>query len=200
MKKSIFGLAFGVLALSGIQITAQAAVNLEEGKVAFDTCRGCHSSPGYSNAYPTFYVPKVGGQRAAYIASALQAYREQKRPHGTMKANANGLTDKTIENIAAYLEASKAKPSASPADGDAVKGKELAQTCLGCHAEGPDAGPAIPRLAGQYGNYLVKAMKEYQSGKRNNALMQSMVKDLSDKDLTDLSAYFASLKGLVTAE
>lgn len=189
-----------MLTLSGTLTTDVRAADVEEGKIAFETCRGCHSIPNYSNVYPTYYVPKIGGQRAEYIVSALKAYKEKNRPHGTMKANAYNLSDKTMENIAKYLETSKNRGSSSPATGDASIGKKLAEPCVGCHAEGPNAGANIPRLAGQYGNYLVKVMKDYQSGKRNNALMQSMVQDLSDEDLENIAAYFAGMKGLSAVE
>ena len=201
MKKSAVAFALGILALTGAQATVQAA-DAEAGKIAFETCRGCHSIPNYSNVYPTYYVPKIGGQRAGYIVSALKAYKENNRPHGTMKANAYDLSDETIENIAEYLASLESQGHSSPTDGDKDVGKKLAESCVVCHAEGPDAdaGGNIPRLAGQHGNYLVKAIKDYQSGKRNNALMQSTVKDLSEEDLENISAYFASMDGLSTVE
>lgn len=199
MKKSVIAFAVGVLAVSISQIKAQAA-DLEAGRAAFETCRGCHSIPAYSNAYPTYYVPKIGGQSAEYIVSALKSYREQNRSHRTMSANSHDLSDKTIENIAAYIEAAPGRETKSPYTGDPEAGKKLAQTCLGCHAEGKDRQKNVPRLAGQYGNYLVKAMQQYQSGKRNNSLMQSMVQGLSNDDLENISAYFASLKGLNTTD
>ena len=199
MKKSAVAFALGILTLTNTQSNVQAA-DAEAGKIAFETCRGCHSIPNYSNVYPTYYVPKVGGQRAEYIVSALKAYKEKGRPHGTMKANTYDLSDQTMENIAKYLESSKTRGNSSPAKGDASIGKKLAESCVGCHAEGPNAGSGIPRLAGQYGNYLVKVMKDYQSGKRNNALMQSMVNGLSQEDLENISAYFASMKGLSAVE
>ncbi len=194
MKKSIFAVVCVLLTWTGVSYVQ--AANVEEGKAAFETCRGCHSSPGYSNVYPTFYVPKIGGQRADYVAAALKAYREKSRPHGTMKANSYDLTDKKIENIAAYTEVSAGKKSKAAASGNPAKGKKLAESCVGCHTNDPKAGGNIPILAGQYGNYLVKAMKEYQSGKRNNPIMQSMLNGLSEQDLEDISAYFAYQTGL----
>ena len=187
------------LALTVIPFNVGAA-DADAGKIAFETCRGCHSLPRYSNVYPTYYVPKIGGQRAEYIFSALKAYQERQRSHGTMIANSYDLSDQTMENIAQYLEASKGKGEKSPTHGDAKLGKKLAESCEGCHSEGSNVGPNIPRLAGQYGNYLVKAMKDYQSGKRNNAMMQSMVDGLSEQELENIAAYFAGMKGLTTVQ
>jgi cytochrome c553 len=199
MKNSLFAFICSLIVLSFTQMNAQAA-DIKAGKVAFETCRGCHSSPGYSNVYPTFYVPKVGGQRAGYIAEALKAYKLKSRPHGTMKANSYDLSEQKIENIAAYVESATAKKRSAAAKGSAKKGKQLAASCEGCHTNKLNDGATAPILAGQYGNYLVKAMKDYQIGKRNNPVMQSMLNGLSDDDLHDISAYFAGMQALTAVK
>ena len=199
MKKSIITFVCSLLALTNAQINVFAA-DAEEGRVAFETCRGCHSAPGYSNVYPTFYVPKIGGQLAQYTVAALKAYKEQARPHGTMKANTYDLSEKTIENIAAHTEASVGSKSQAPASGNPVNGKKLAASCSGCHTNKLKDGGNVPILAGQYGNYLVKVMEDYQSGKRNNPVMQSMLNGFSKDDLEDISAYYAAMKGLSTVK
>jgi cytochrome c553 len=86
MNNKAMAMAIGLTALSNIQLTAQAA-DVDAGRDAFETCRGCHSAPGYSNVYPTYYVPKIGGQVAGYTVAALTAYKESNRPRGTMMAN-----------------------------------------------------------------------------------------------------------------
>lgn len=199
MKKSICVFVSGLLALLMTHAHAKDP-DLKNGKAAFETCRGCHSIPGYSNAYPTFNVPKIGGQRADYLAAALQAYKDGARPHGTMKANAHDLSEQTIADIAAYVQANPGNVHSAPADGDPVKGKELAQGCVSCHTNNLKDGGNIPILAGQYGNYLFKAMRDYQSGKRNNPIMQSMLNGLSEDDLMDISSYFAYMKALSEVE
>lgn len=73
------------------------------GRLAAETCIGCHGVEGYFNVYPSYHVPKIGGQQAGYIASALKAYRDKSRQHDTMHANAVNLTDQTIADIAAYF-------------------------------------------------------------------------------------------------
>ena len=70
-------------------------------------CMGCHAIPGYSNVYPTYHVPRVGGQHAEYIVAALKAYRAKERSHPTMQAQASTLSDKDIDDIAAFFSASK---------------------------------------------------------------------------------------------
>jgi len=199
MNKKAIALALGVTALSSVQMTVQAA-NVEAGRDAFETCRGCHTSPAASNVYPTYYVPKVGGQVAAYTVAALNAYKTSNRPHRTMMANTYDLSERTIEDIAAYLATATGSKKANADGGNAKKGKKLAASCMACHNDDTSEGATNPRLAGQHANYLEKAMQEYQSGDRKNALMQSMVQGLSEDDIKDIAAYFVAQKGLTAVK
>lgn len=92
-----------VAIVSGLFGTAFAAGDPEKGKVRGDTCLGCHGIVSYTNVYPTFHVPKLGQQHEMYLVAALKAYRNGERNHPTMEAQAAGLTDQEIEDIAAYL-------------------------------------------------------------------------------------------------
>ncbi len=83
------------------------AADPEAGRIKANTCLGCHGSAGYQNVYPTYHVPKIGGQHAAYLESALKAYRDKQRSHATMHANASLLSDEDIADIAAYLSTLK---------------------------------------------------------------------------------------------
>lgn len=75
----------------------------QAGRVKADSCLGCHGIPSYTNTYPTYHVPKVGGQNEAYIISALLAYRAGQRSHDTMHINALALSDQDIADIAAFF-------------------------------------------------------------------------------------------------
>ena len=77
------------------------------GKLKSEACLGCHAIPGYNNVYPTYKVPKLAGQHAEYIVSALKAYQTEDRKHPTMQANAMVLTDQDINDIANYFESLK---------------------------------------------------------------------------------------------
>lgn len=77
------------------------------GKSKAETCLGCHAIPGYNNVYPTYKVPKLAGQHAEYIISALKSYQNKDRNHETMHANAIGLSDQDIKDIANYFESVK---------------------------------------------------------------------------------------------
>jgi cytochrome c553 len=81
----------------------------EAGRLKSNTCMGCHGIPGYTNAYPTYRVPKLGGQSPEYLAAALKAYRSGERPHKTMQAQAANLSDQDIQDIAAFLATAPGK-------------------------------------------------------------------------------------------
>jgi cytochrome c5 len=134
--KTVLSCAFAML--SG---PALAQGNIEAGKLKADTCMGCHGVPSYSNVYPTYHVPKLGGQHAAYIVAALQAYKTGQRDHDTMHAQAATLSTQDMEDIAAWFESlgtdaaqaapapassgaqqQKTKPTSAPAAND--KGKK----------------------------------------------------------------------------
>jgi len=83
--------------------TAQAAGDVEAGKIKAYTCTGCHGIPGYNNIYPTYKVPKIGGQNFEYLTLALKAYRDGERSHSTMELQAESLSDRDIEDISAYF-------------------------------------------------------------------------------------------------
>ena len=81
----------------------------------------------------------------------------------------------------------------SIAGGDAANGEKLAATCAGCHAaDGNSTIPANPKLAGQHESYLRRALTDYRSGARESAIMAGFATALSDQDIRDLAAWFAS--------
>ncbi len=83
--------------------------------------------------------------------------------------------------------------SAAPA-ADIEAGKAKSQLCQACH--GPDGNgigdPQYPLLGGQYADYLEKALRDYRSGERINPIMQGFASTLSDEDIVNLAAFFAS--------
>lgn len=82
---------------------AQAAGDPEEGRYKAQTCLGCHGVADYANVYPSYKVPKLGGQHAEYIVSALEAYKSGQREHPTMQAQASALSEQDMQDIAAYF-------------------------------------------------------------------------------------------------
>ncbi|MEN9783174.1 MAG: hypothetical protein RJA24_517 [Pseudomonadota bacterium] len=77
-------------------------------------------------------------------------------------------------------------------------GKEKSKTCAACHGpDGNSAAPDFPRLAGQHYDYLVKALSDYKTGERKNAIMAPQATNLSKRDIEDLAAFYSRQQGLV---
>lgn len=170
-----------------------------KGKVKFTTCEGCHSIEKYFNAYPTYRVPKLGGQHAAYIQSALRSYQSGDRNHETMRANAANLSKDDIADISAYISQKDFKGSDNliPSKAAVARGEQKAAACASCHGkDGNSPAPTFPIIAGQHADYIVQALKQYKSGSRKNAIMAGFAAGLSDDDMKDLGAYFAAQQGL----
>jgi cytochrome c553 len=74
--------------------------------------------------------------------------------------------------------------------------KVLAQPCQACHgADGNSTAPIYPRLAGQYADYLARALHEYRDGGRVNPIMAVYVEKLTDQDIRNLANYFSAMPG-----
>ena len=89
--------------LLGMPLAAQAEGDPAAGAKKAYTCLGCHGIPDYKNVYPTYHVPKLGGQSAEYLVAALNAYTSGERPHSTMHAQAATLSEQDKKDIAAWF-------------------------------------------------------------------------------------------------
>lgn len=94
------------------------------------------------------------------------------------------------------LERWMASPNASDAVG---RGATLALNCTMCHGAQGMSTSNSPNLAGQYPEVVIKQLLDYKSGRRSHALMQSLARNLSQRDIEDLAAYFAYLPKARTA-
>jgi cytochrome c553 len=165
-------------------------------KLAY-TCLGCHGIPGYRNAYPSYRVPKLGGQKEAYLVAALTGYRDGTRKHATMQAQAQALSEQEIQDVSAYFASFPNDTIA--AGGTSGASFEKAQACAACHgANGISANPLWPTLAGQHEDYLKHSLQQYRDGTRQNAIMAAQAMLLAEEDVAVLARYFASLDGLET--
>ena len=97
-----------------------------------------------------------------------------------------------IAACAAVLPLSGNARAADPANGKAIAEK----VCAACHGALGDkpVAPENPLLAGQYADYIVKALSDYKSGKRANPVMKAFAEPLKKKDIQDLAAWFAGQK------
>jgi cytochrome c553 len=201
---TMFGRVIGVVGLLAagwfaVAPEAMAAGNAERGERLAYSCLGCHGIPNYKNTYPTYSVPKLGGQTAQYIVLSLQAYRNKERSHGTMHAQAYSMSDQDMADIAAYFAGTPvtSNPNAKPVG----TAPEAAAVCVSCHGnDGVGIVPEYPTLAGQHADYLARALTDYKRGGRKNAVMAGFAGALSDADIRALARYYAAQPGLRTPE
>lgn len=214
LSKSI--VPFGLLALSAAlsgSVWAQAEAKKPAANVPVNAkvamCIGCHGIAGYQASFPEVHkVPKISGQSAKYIASALTAYRKGDRKHPSMRGIAAPLSDTDIQEIAAYYEASGKNLPPEPAKGKGAAPTPEVQAlltkgnCAACH--GADLNKPIdaayPKLAGQHADYLYVALKSYQTDGnpqigRNNAIMGPQAKMFTHAELKVLANYIGGLAG-----
>lgn len=192
---------FFFLIIAGLMATpALAAGDAEQGAILASACLGCHGIPGYRNAYPSYRVPKLGGQHEDYIVIGMNAYKSESRQHPTMQAQTAGLSEQNIKDLAAYFSAQGELASGTAKTGTRIeRGKEKSTTCTACHGEsGISALPNWPTLAGQHEDYLQQAMTQYKLGSRTDPVMAGQVLNLSEDDIEDLAAYYAAQPGLVS--
>ena len=179
--------------------SAVADADVEAGKQIGYSCLGCHGIDGYRNAYPSYRVPKLGGQKATYLEIALKGYREGKRSHPTMTGQASSLSGQDIENVAAYLASIGGDTVAVGGSRNASFDK--AKACTVCHGQnGVSVNPLWPTLAGQHEDYLVEALSSYRDGSRNDPLMSAQAALIAEEDVALLAKYFAGLEGLETTK
>jgi cytochrome c553 len=96
-----------------------------------------------------------------------------------------------------HTASSAGLPPGRPEMGEKLAGTKNADTgqaCVGCHGAGGNApiDPSYPKLGGQYADYLQKALRDYKSGARKNPIMAGFAATLTDKDIDNVAAYFAS--------
>ncbi|MDZ7645253.1 MAG: c-type cytochrome [Woeseiaceae bacterium] len=185
--------------LAGAFLPSAAAAQDDggEGEVLAGTCLGCHGIAGYRNAYPSYRVPKLGGQKKDYLAAALRAYRDGDRPHPTMQAQGTTLTDAEIDTLAAHFQGEEAARDTVTADD--IAGIDAAQTCLACHgAQASGVVPTPATLSGQHQDYLVHALRQYKNGARPGNVMSAFASMLSEADMEKIARLYSRREGLHT--
>ena len=103
--------------------------------------------------------------------------------------------DRLMNKLLISLLISLGISGAAWAQGDAAAGQGKAAVCAGCHGvDGNSTAPTFPKLAGQSAGYIAKQLKDIKSGARPSPLMVGFAAPLSDQDMADLGAYFATLE------
>jgi len=178
------------------------------GEKKVSPCIGCHGIDGYQASFPEVYkVPKIAGQGAKYIVSALTAYKKGDRKHPSMRGIAAGLSDQDIADVASYYEV-LGRVDNAPALGKAADGTATAAelvkkgACVSCHGDNfsKPVDPSYPKIAGQHADYLFVALKAYKTEGnptwgRGNPIMGGVAKQFSVAELKELAKYVSSLPG-----
>ncbi len=201
MKKVVWIASLIALASAG---AAQAAGDVEAGKAKSAVCAACHGADGNSGANPLW--PKLAGQSPRYIIKQLHDFKDQKRTDGTMSPMAAPLTDKEIEDLAAYFSSQKRTIGEAAADkvalGEQIYRAGIAEAgvpaCTGCHGpagEGNDAA-RFPALSGQTAAYVAKQLKDFRDGRRTNDLngmMRGVANRMKDNEIEAVAQYIQGL-------
>jgi cytochrome c553 len=186
--------------LAAVPVAATAAGEATKGAELATSCMGCHGIAGYRNAYPSYRVPKLGGQNPEYLVLAMQAYRAKTRPHPTMAAQMAAFSDADMQDIAAFFASQGQLRTGDAGSGAAAtRGRQKASVCAACHGEtGTSTGAGWPSLAGQHRDYLEHAIAGYKAKSRQDPVMQAQAMSLSDQDIKDLAAFYSAQPGLFT--
>jgi cytochrome c553 len=194
-----------VLALSMLAGNAIAAGDPEAGKTKSATCAACHGADGNS-VNPQW--PSIAGQNAAYLTKTLNAFKEGTRSDPLMTAQAMGLSDADIADLAAYFASQKATgrtadPALAEAGEDLYRGGNMESNltaCIGCHGPaGRGNAPAgYPSLSGQHAAYTAKQLADYQSKARKSdgdtQIMRNVAARLTQEEINQLAAYIQGLR------
>jgi cytochrome c553 len=170
-------------------------------------CVSCHGLDGTGDSSGAF--PRLAGQSAWYLYSTLNDFATGIRPSEVMSAVARSLSEREMQNVAAYYASLPAQPYPPslpvPNDKRAAAGRDIALKgypgqgvlpCVGCHGvSGEGRAPLFPFIGGQYQSYLAEQLRQYKSGRRGDRtkVMTTIASGLSNDDIDTVSTYFASL-------
>jgi cytochrome c553 len=159
--------------------------NAAAGEPLTAVCGGCHGSHGISSDSAT---PSLAGQDARYLVGAIKAYRTT-RQRESMRMYVSKLSERDIDNIAAFYSSQKA----SPAERGQTLIQDLTERCERCHGAGADnAAMVVPKIDGQDRDYLIMALRAYRDDRRDNSAMHRMSLPYSDAVIESLAAVYAA--------
>ncbi len=148
-------------------------------------CGGCHGSHGVSTDAAT---PSLASQDPQYLVESTKAYRKTRR-NAVMQRAVAGLSDKDIENIAAFYAVQKSRP----AEQGQTLVEELTEKCNRCH-RADVANPAlnVPNIRGQDKDYLIMALRGYRDDRRASSVMHKMSLPYGDSVIESIASFYAS--------
>lgn len=188
--------AAALLATAGwvLAIPAMAQDDAATRKTA-DACFACHGPEGNSQN-PKY--PILAGQSWRYIYMQLKDFKEGRRANPEMSPMAASLTRDQMIALGNFFAAQKPRPIAFQADPARIEaGKKIADAvlCPMCHLGGFVGQNEIPRVAGQWPQYVKKQLEDFRAKRRTNDAgnMTSVARNLSDEEIENLAQYIANL-------
>jgi cytochrome c oxidase subunit 2 len=208
--RSYFSAITGGILLAGMLTVATASADVAAGKAAYMVCAACHGQVGEGNV--ALNAPRLAGQEGWYLSRQLSAYRDGHR--GTASGDVFGMqmrpmamitADPTVQtNLIEFIGTLPIAPAAITVQGDAAAGKPGFAVCVACHGPNGEGLEALggPRLAGQNDWYLVRQIKNYQSGLRAYDAADTFGQQMkpmagmmpTDKAVNDVVAYINTLR------
>lgn len=205
-------------ALAGGQ--AGAAGNPELGQQKAAVCMACHGPDGNSPALPDPAPPwpKLAGQVPEYIVKQLNDFKAGRRSNEQMSPQAQMVADADVADIAAFFASQKVNRQEATQKQVLARGEQLflkgkgrpqvVAACVGCHgfngvgnrdwAKVMSKAPVIlaPAIGGQHANYLLKQLKAYRDGSRNNdpgKVMTDIAARLDESEMIAVAEYLSTL-------
>ncbi len=191
MRLWLIALSAGVLLAP---VVHGSAADLDAGRALAEGCAPCHGADGVSHVP---LAPSLAGQPDEFVQWQLVYFRSGVRKHDVMGPIAEALSNDDIRNLGAYYASlPPPKPAAQP-DALGLTGEKLAvqHRCRSCHGDDLNGFRAAARLSGQREDALLKALRDFKSGKRVGSGVASMADatfELSDADMQALSHYLAT--------
>lgn len=180
--------------------------SVEAGQARAVTCAACHGPEGRS-VNPQW--PSLAGQHAPYIVAQLQAYKEGTRTDPLMTAQAQGLSEQDMRDLAVYYAAQSPAPKVVANPGTVEKGAALYRggdpennvaACSACHGPTGQGNPAAayPLLKGQHATYTATQLRAYASGARKsdgpNRIMREIAVRMREDEIVAVASYIQGLK------
>jgi len=191
-KTTCFGVFAVGLLLSSSILTAKPRTP----EMLGNTCAGCHGTNGASAGGS---MPIIGGMTKRYLAQTLKDYKSGKRPSTIMGRIARGYSDLELEAIASFMSSQPWVNAKVKTKGKMVRegAKIHAEQCETCHKNNGANTGDLPKLSGQYPDYLfgqLRSFHEIGGSLPQPAQMRKRIQKLSAEELHALSQFYASQK------